>query len=64
MCAGAIVHARIPVVVYGVADLQRGGASVFNLLSHPKLNHRCEVIPGILEAPCKSMLQDFFRNRR
>lgn len=65
MCAGAIVLARIPVVVFGVTDPQRGGAvSVFNILNHPQLNHRPEVIQGILEAPCRAMLQDFFRKKR
>ena len=64
MCAGAIVLARIPVVVYGVADPQRGGATVFNLLDNPRLNHRCEVCAGVLEDPCRDLLQDFFRDRR
>jgi tRNA(adenine34) deaminase len=65
MCAGAIVLARIPVVVFGVADPLRGGAvSVFNILNHPQLNHRPEVIQGILEIPCRAMLQDFFRKKR
>lgn len=65
MCAGAIVLARIPVVVFGVADPQRGGAvSVFNILNHPQLNHRPEIVPGVLEEDCRTMLQDFFRARR
>ncbi|MCE9615026.1 MAG: nucleoside deaminase [Lentisphaerae bacterium] len=64
MCAGAIVLARIPLVVYGLPDPQRGGVSVFNLLDHPRLNHRCEVIPGVLEEPCRELFQEFFRDRR
>ncbi|MEI8121742.1 MAG: tRNA adenosine(34) deaminase TadA [bacterium] len=65
MCAGAIVLARIPVVVFGVADPLRGGAvSVFNILNHPQLNHRPEIIQGILEDPCRTLLQDFFRRKR
>ncbi|MEI6165840.1 MAG: tRNA adenosine(34) deaminase TadA [bacterium] len=65
MCAGAIVLARIPVVVFGVADPLRGGAiSVFNILNHPQLNHRPEVIQGILENACRAMLQEFFRKKR
>jgi tRNA(adenine34) deaminase len=65
MCAGAIVLARIPVVVFGVPDPKRGGAvSVFNILNHPQLNHRPEIIQGILEEPCRDMLQDFFRKKR
>jgi tRNA(adenine34) deaminase len=65
MCAGAIVHARIPTVVFGVADPQRGGAvSVFNILDHPQLNHRCTIITGVLEDECRDLLQSFFRTRR
>ena len=65
MCAGAIVLARIPVVVFGTPDPQRGGAvSVFNILQHPNLNHRCEVIADVLADECRALLQDFFRQRR
>ncbi len=65
MCAGAIVLARIPTVVYGVADPKRGGAeSLFNILNHPNLNHRSEIVSGVLEEECRSMLVSFFRRRR
>lgn len=65
MCAGGIVLARIPTVVYGAPDPQRGGAlSVFNILDHPSLNHRCEVVSGVMEAECRDILQSFFRIRR
>jgi tRNA(adenine34) deaminase len=65
MCAGAIVLARIPIVVFGVPDPVRGGAvSVFTILNHPNLNHRPQVIPGISEDECREMLQSFFRKRR
>ena len=65
MCAGAIVLARIPTVVFGVPDPLRGGAvSVFTILNHPQLNHRPEVVQGVLEAECREMLQTFFRKRR
>jgi tRNA(adenine34) deaminase len=65
MCAGAIVLARIPLVVYGVPDPKRGGAvSVFNILNHPQLNHRCEVLAGVREDACRGLLQDFFTRRR
>lgn len=65
MCAGGIVLARIPTVVYGVADPKRGGAqSVFTILNHPNLNHRCEVITGVMESECRAALQEFFRARR
>jgi len=65
MCAGAIVLARIPLLVYGVSDPKRGGAvSVFNIVQHPDLIHRCEVVSGVLEEDCRHILQDFFRQRR
>ncbi len=65
MCAGAIVLARVPTVVYGVPDPKRGGAqSIFNILDHPNLNHRCEVVTGVMEAECREVLQAFFRTRR
>ncbi|MFZ4394237.1 MAG: tRNA adenosine(34) deaminase TadA [Kiritimatiellia bacterium] len=65
MCAGAIVLARIPVVVFGVPDPKRGGAvSVFNILAHPNLNHRPEIISGVLEGECREILQGFFREIR
>ncbi|MFC1499090.1 tRNA adenosine(34) deaminase TadA [Verrucomicrobiota bacterium] len=65
MCAGAIILARIPIVVFGTPDPQRGGAvSVFNILNHPQLNHQCEVISGILEEECRTLLQNFFKKQR
>ncbi len=65
MCAGAIILARIPTVVFGVTDPLRGGAvSVFSILNHPNLNHRPTIIPGILEAECRDMLQAFFKAKR
>ena len=65
MCAGAIVLARIPLVVFGAYDPKRGGAvSVFNILNHPQLNHRCEVVAGVMEQECRTLLQEFFRARR
>ena len=65
MCAGGIILARIPTVVYRVSDPKRGGAlSVFNILDHPNLNHRCEVITGIMQDECREILQSFFRARR
>jgi len=64
MCAGAIIHARIPLVVFGAPDPQRGAVSVFNILNHPSLNHRCEVISGVMQEECLTLLQDFFKARR
>jgi len=65
MCAGAIIQARIPRVVYG-ADDPKGGAfrSCFELLTSSKLNHQVEVTPGILAEESASLLQSFFAARR
>ncbi len=65
MCAGAIVLARVPELVFGVPDPARGGAvSVFQIVSHPALISSCRVTAGILETDCRSMLQTFFRSKR
>jgi len=61
MCAGAIVLARIPLVVYGVSDPKRGGESLFGILNNPALNHQPEVVSGILAERCRSQLVSFFR---
>jgi len=65
MCAGAIVLARIPTVVYGASDPKAGAAgSVLDVLAEPALNHRPAVISGVLEAECAAMLTGFFSARR
>jgi tRNA(adenine34) deaminase len=65
MCAGAIVLARIPEVVYGAADPKAGAAgSVLDVLAEPALNHRPTVTAGVLEQQCASLLRDFFSLRR
>ena len=65
MCAGAIVLARVPKVVYGAADPKAGAAgSVMNLLDHPALNHRPLVEGGVLGTECAELLGAFFRERR
>ena len=65
MCAGAIVHARIARVVYGAADERWGGAgSVFDILRSGYLNHRVEVVGGVLAEESAALLQSFFRERR
>lgn len=65
MCAGAIVLARIPIVVFGARDTLRGGAvSAFNILNNKNLNHRCEIIENVLETQCAGLLKDFFKKRR
>jgi tRNA(adenine34) deaminase len=65
MCAGAIVLARIPRVVYGTTDPKAGAAgSVLDVLAHPRLNHRPELAGGLLAADCAALLTDFFGSRR
>src|SRR4051794_21364092 len=65
MCAGAIVLARIPRVVYGTADPKAGAAgSVLDVLAEPRLNHRPHVTGGVLAAECAALLVDFFAARR
>lgn len=65
MCAGAMIQARIPRLVYGCDD-PKGGAvrSCFEILSHPRLNHRVEVSAGVLAEDCAVLLQSFFATRR
>jgi tRNA(adenine34) deaminase len=65
MCAGAIVLARLDRVVFGAWDDKAGMAgSVGDLLRHPQLNHRPEVVGGVLEGECRELLQRFFAERR
>ena len=65
MCAGAMILARIPRVVFGVYDPKGGGCgSVFQILEDPMLNHRVEIISGVREEMCRKVLQGFFHNRR
>jgi tRNA(adenine34) deaminase len=65
MCAGAILQARIPQVVYGATDSKAGAVdSLFHLLGDARLNHRAEVIPGVLAPACGEVLTAFFRQQR
>jgi tRNA(adenine34) deaminase len=65
MCAGAIVLARIPTVVYGTPDPKAGAAgSVLDVLAEPALNHRPELIAGVRADECAALLRDFFAHRR
>jgi tRNA(adenine34) deaminase len=65
MCAGAIVLARLPRVVFGAADPKAGAAgSVFNVLDEPRLNHRPQVESGLLAQECADLLRAFFAPRR
>ena len=65
MCAGALVHTRVQRVVFGASDPKGGAAgSAMNLLQFPTLNHRCEITAGVREAECRSLLVNFFNERR
>jgi tRNA(adenine34) deaminase len=65
MCAGAIVLARVPRVVFGTADPKAGAAgSVLDVLAQPRLNHRPEVTSGVLATECADLLRAFFAARR
>ncbi len=65
MCAGAIVQARIPVVVFGAADPKAGAAgSLLNLLDDARLNHRAHVTSGVLADTCGQLLTSFFEAKR
>jgi tRNA(adenine34) deaminase len=65
MCAGAILQARLPLLVYGATDPKAGAvASLFNLLQDGRLNHRAQVIPGVLTEPCAEVLTRFFAEQR
>jgi tRNA(adenine34) deaminase len=65
MCAGALVHARVSRLVFGVQDHRAGAAgTVFDILRAAALNHQVEVEGGVLEPECRNVLQEFFRARR
>lgn len=65
MCAGAMVHARISRLVYGARDMKAGAAgSILEVINHPRLNHKMEVVSGVLEDRCSEILQEFFRRKR
>lgn len=65
MCAGAILQARIPLVVYGAADPKAGAVdTLYRLLDDSRLNHRCEVVSGVLGEECGGVLSRFFERRR
>jgi len=65
MCAGALIQARIGLLVYGAVDEKAGAVdSHFHICDANHLNHRIEVIRGVLEAECREIMQEFFRIRR
>jgi len=65
MCAGAIVQARIPLVVYGATDPKAGAVNtLFQLLTDRRLNHQAQIVPSVLADPCGKMLTQFFAEQR
>src|SRR5687767_2246030 len=65
MCAGAILQARIPVVVYGTPDAKAGAVNtLYQLLTDTRLNHRCQVVSGVMLNECGSILTRFFQDQR
>ncbi|WP_072171007.1 tRNA adenosine(34) deaminase TadA [Trabulsiella odontotermitis] len=65
MCAGAMVHSRIGQLVFGARDAKTGAAgSLIDVLHHPGMNHRVDIIEGVLSDDCAALLSDFFRHRR
>ena len=65
MCAGAILQARIPTVVYGAADPKAGAVhTLYRLLDDNRLNHRCLIVTGVLAEPCGEILTRFFQGQR
>ena len=65
MCAGAIVQARIPTVVYGAVDPKAGAAqTLYHLLNDPRLNHRADTVAGVMAEPCARIISQFFQEQR
>ena len=65
MCVGALVHARVGRVVFGAREPKTGAlVSAVQALEIPTLNHRVEIVEGVLEAQCRDLVQAFFRERR
>jgi tRNA(adenine34) deaminase len=65
MCVGAIVQARIERLVYGARDPKAGACgAALRVLNHRKLNHKVDVVSGVMASDCASVMQDFFRGRR
>lgn len=65
MCAGAIVQARLPLIVYGCTDPKAGAChTLYQITSDPRLNHRAQVVSGVLADRCAAVLSDFFAAKR
>ena len=65
MCAGAILQARIPQVVFAASEPKGGGVtSMYRLLSDERLNHQCEIVSGVMDIQCGQILTEFFSRKR
>jgi tRNA(adenine34) deaminase len=64
MCVGALVNARVSTLVYGASEPKFGAVTSLLSLAELRLNHRVEVVSGVLEAECRTLLVEFFRARR
>src|ERR1700704_4204385 len=65
MCAGALIQARVSLLVYGAPDEKAGAVeSHFHICDANQLNHRIEVVKGVLESECRELMQEFFKTRR
>jgi len=65
MCMGAIIHARVARLVFGAADPKWGAAgSLYDLAADRRMNHRLDVVTGVLDGECRAMMQNFFKSKR
>ena len=65
MCMGALIHSRVATLVFGAFDPKGGAAgSLFNFAADMRFNHQIEIIQGICEAECRTLIQDFFHQKR
>ena len=65
MCAGALVNARMKRVVFGASDQKAGACrTLYEITDDPRLNHRCEIVSGVLADECARLLQNFFKAKR
>ena len=65
MCVGALIHARVAMVVFGAYDPKAGACvSLYDIPSTPGIMHKIRVVPGVLEKECREILQTFFKSKR
>ena len=65
MCMGAVIHARVSRVIFGTRDPKWGAVgSLYDFAADPRFNHQPEIIEGVCQADCKTLIQEFFRQKR